>query len=493
MKVILPDNQDVNSTRLDVRLKSSDNYHYLGFIRDIFVMINRFCKGVLFVIFWIVGLSTFSQSRFTLPLNKKNDKIKFELANNLIIIPVELNGVELSFILDTGVGSTIIFSIDNKESLELKNATKIYLRGLGDEAPVEAIKSLDNTLKIGDAVSARHSVFLVFDESINFSPRMGFPIHGIIGYDFFKDFIFDINYTKKVIKINTPDQYTYKKCDKCYRTNINFSQQNKRPILTAQYKAGDTLRDLRLLLDSGSGSSLWLFEDQKKGITIPKSSFPDFLGKGFNGDIYGSRSKISELHIGNFVLNNVTTAFPDSKYIQGIALDKREGSLGGNVLRRFNLTIDYPNQQITFKKNSFFNKPFYYNMSGLTIQHVGYNAIEPDPNIKNDNENVVYKATERNRVYLGINRVVNEKTLELSNYILRPKYEISDVRPNSPADLVGLQRGDLILEVNGKKAYQYKLSQLNDLFYFEEGKKIRMTIKRLGIELKYTFFLKKVI
>ncbi len=452
----------------------------------------HFLKKNIFVLLLFANFTIFSQSNFRLPHGKKSDKIRFELANNLIIIPIVLNGVELSFILDTGVGSTIIFSADNKESLELKNASKIYLRGLGEDQSVEAIKSLDNVLQIGDAISTNHTVFLVFDESINFSPRMGFPIHGIIGYDFFKDFILEIDYVKKYIRINTPNRYVYKKCDKCYQTPIDFGKQNKRPLVRAKYKTKNGLLDIRLLLDSGSGSSLWLFESSEKGIKVPDKSFTDFLGKGFNGDIYGQRSKVGELHIGDFVLKDVTAAFPDSQYIQGISLDKREGSLGGNVLRRFNLIIDYPNQKISFKKNNFFQKPFHYNMSGLTIQHVGFNAIVP---LGSDDKNTVgNKSAEKNRVYLGLNRVVNEKTLQLSNYfILRPKYEISDVRSESPADLAGLKKGDIILEVNGKKAYQYKLSQLNDLFYFEEGKRIKMKIDRLGVELKYTFFLKKVI
>ncbi len=450
----------------------------------------QFLKSKVLVLFLFFSFSVFAQSSFKLPASKKSDKIRFEIANNLIILPVILNGVELSFILDTGVGSTIIFSVDNKESLELKNASRIYLRGLGDGEPVEAIKSLSNELRIGDAVSANHTVYLVFDESINFSPRMGFPVHGIIGYDFFKDFILDINYSRKTIKINDPDQYTYKKCDKCYQTQLDFSEHNKRPLVTARYRSKSKLADIRLLLDSGSGSSLWLFESEKKGITIPDKSFADFLGKGFNGDIYGQRTKIEELYIGDFLLKEVTTAFPDSIYIQGISLDKREGSLGGSVLRRFNLIVDYPNQKISFKKNGFFDKPFHYNMSGLTIQHVGFNAIITEKSNKLKGNTT----TEKNRVYLGLNGVVNEKTLQLSNnFILRPKYEISDVRPNSPADLAGLKKDDVILEVNGKKAYQYKLSQLNDLFYFEEGKRIRIKIKRLGVEIRFTFVLKKVI
>ncbi|GAA4277644.1 pepsin/retropepsin-like aspartic protease family protein [Aquimarina mytili] len=449
----------------------------------------HFLKSTTLVLALFINFTLVGQNNFKLSNGANTDKIKFELANNLIVIPVVLNGVELSFILDTGVGSTIIFSVDNRSSLELKNASKIYLRGLGDGEPVEAIKSLSNEVKIGNAVSSNHTVYLVFDESINFSPRMGFPIHGIIGYDFFKNFVLDINYTKGVIKINKPRSYVYKKCKKCYQTEIAFRDQNKRPYVTAKYKSLKGLIDINLLLDSGSGSSLWLFENAEKGINIPKNSFRDFLGKGFNGDIYGQRTKIEELHVGDFVLRDVTTSFPDSVYIRGIPIHKRQGSLGGNVLKRFNLIVDYPNRKISFKKNSFFSKPFHYNMSGITVQHTGFD-IAVDTTAFGGSK----RYNEKSRQYLGLNKIVNEKTVTLSNgFILRPKYEISDIRPDSPADISGLRPGDVIIEVNGKKAYNYKLSELNDLFYSEEGKKIRIKVNRLGVEIKYEFYLKKVI
>ncbi len=437
-------------------------------------------KNRVLVFFLLVTMGLFSQNNFKLPKGVKHDKIKFELANNLIVLPVVINDVQMSFILDSGVTSTIIFSVDNTSTLELKNASKIYLRGLGNEEPVEAIKSSNNELRIGKSFSVDQTVFLVLDESINFSPRMGFPIHGIIGYDFFKDFILDINYAKEYIKVYSPNAFDYKKCKKCYQTGLVFRDKNKKPLITAKYKSENGLIDVNLLLDSGSGSSLWLFENKEKGIKINSNSFRDFLGKGFSGEIYGQKTKIKELRIGDFKLRDVKASFPDSLYIQGISLNRRQGSLGGDILKRFNLIVDYPHKKISFKKNSLFNKPFYYNMSGITLQHTGFSIAK--------------NYVENDRVYLGINKLVNQKTLQFStNFVLQPKYEISDVRPDSPAYLAGLRKGDVILSVNGRLAYRYKLSDLNDLFYSEEGKSIKMQIERLGVKIKFQFFLKKVI
>ncbi|WP_299438165.1 aspartyl protease family protein [uncultured Aquimarina sp.] len=450
----------------------------------------HFLKENALILFLLTSFTFSAQEGFKLPEGVRSDKIKFELANNLIIIPVELNGVQLSFILDTGVGSTILFSIDKRESLELKNASKILLRGLGNDEPAEAIKSTNNLLKIGNAYSADHTVYMIFDESMNFSPLMGFPVHGIIGYDLFKEFILNINYSKEVIKIFNPESYKYKKCRKCYQTDLGISNGRKRPLIKAKYKTSKGLIDVNLLLDSGSSSALWLFENPEMGLTVPSSSFDDFLGKGFNGDIYGKKTKVDGFYIGDFEIKEVTASFPDSLYIQGISLKNRQGSIGGSVLRRFNLIVDYPNKKISFKKNGFFNKPFYYNMSGLTVQHSGVRVIK-NYNIRKGSSKPSLGFISKDNGKISVN--VYKADASTFVYSLESEYKITEVRPDSPAALAGLLKDDKVLEVNGRKSHLYKLSDLNDLFYSEEGKKITIKVDRMGVEMKFTFFLKKVI
>ncbi|GAA4111984.1 hypothetical protein GCM10022393_10100 [Aquimarina addita] len=432
----------------------------------------------------------YTQKGFEFQEKIRKDRFKFTLVNNLIIIPVTLNGLELSFILDTGVGGTILFSLDKKESLELNNVSKIFIRGFGNDDPVEAIKSTNNRLSIGNAISSNHTVYMVFDDSINFSSQMGFPVHGIIGYDFFKDFVVDINYTKKLIKIHDPETYTYKPCKKCYDTGLDLTHGRKRPLIQMRCKTNEGITDVNLLLDSGSGSALWLFENKKRGIHIPKKSFDDFLGKGFNGDIYGKKTKIDRFYIGDFELKEVTTSFPDSLYTNGVYLHNRHGSIGGSLLKRFNLIIDYPNSKISFRKNSGFSKPFYYNMSGLTIEHSGVRVLK-DYNIR--------KATSRpsleflNKEEGKIIKEVLKADVGGFIYALHPTYKVSDVRPDSPADIAGLKEDDEILEINGKASHHYTLSAINDLFYSEAGKRIKIKVQRLGVIINYTFRLKKVI
>ena len=62
--------------------------------------------------------------------DKKVDSVSFTLINNLVVIPVELNGVTLSFLLDIEVSETVLFGLNERDLLEIKNVQKITTRSL---------------------------------------------------------------------------------------------------------------------------------------------------------------------------------------------------------------------------------------------------------------------------------------------------------------------------------------------------------------------------
>ena len=85
-------------------------------------------KKLIIILFLVFNNSNivFGQSRFQFPNKHRNfQKLSFQLINNIIVIPVEVNNTKLSFILDTGVDKTILFSLSENDSLGLKNVKKI--------------------------------------------------------------------------------------------------------------------------------------------------------------------------------------------------------------------------------------------------------------------------------------------------------------------------------------------------------------------------------
>ena len=431
-----------------------------------------------FFTFYTVALA---QSSFRVTNVKGEFTMPFEMVNNLVIVPLEINGLELSFLLDTGVDSTILFSLGDKDTLDLKNTEQILLRGLGEGEPIKALKSSGNVVKLGQAVNTNLSVYLVFDNPLGLSNRMGVPVNGIIGYDLFRDFIIEFDYVKKRLKIYDPASYNSRKCKNCDELDLVF-HKNK-PYVDISGEINNKSLPLSMLIDSGSGDAIWLFGNDS-GVKLPDNYFKDFLGFGIGGSVYGSRSRIESINFGQFKLPEITASFPDTLYYRNIeTFEKRNGSIGAQVLKRFHLTIDYPGKKLRFKPNKFFNEPFEYDMSGVVVAHDGFTVIKDI--LRNP---LALREDDRNQT--GVGSLVYTSTYDVK-FSLEPQYKIVEIREDSPAFMAGLQEDDILIKINGRPAFKFTLSEITSLLSSTDGKKIKLVIERNGIEKTVVFFLER--
>jgi hypothetical protein len=428
-------------------------------------------------------LSTKAQKGFHfLDKSKNHQRVNFELINNLIVIPLKINGKKLSFILDSGVSKTILFNITKNDSIGLKNVKKVQLQGLGKGESVDALLSYKNSISLKNIVNSNETIYVILQDHFDLSGKMGKTIHGIIGYNILSHFIVKVNYKFKKIDFYNPDTYAYKKCRKCEVFPIQMYR--RKPYIQAEVQLdtiGSELTFVKLLVDSGGSDAIWLFENTKKEIKTPKRFFNDILGEGLSGAIYGNRSRIPKIKLGAFEIQNPTVSFLDSVSTKNArSFQERNGSIGAGILRRFKVWFDYPNKKIMLKKNSWFSKGFNYNMTGLDVVYNGKQLVKEQVAVSN---------------FDGYQRQSEKKNaisfITSFAYKFKSSYRIKNVIKNSPGDKVGLKKDDIILKINDKPAHELTMNDIILKFQERDQKKIKIIVSRNGKKLQYEFRLEK--
>ncbi|GAB4334015.1 MAG: hypothetical protein OHK0038_10640 [Flammeovirgaceae bacterium] len=365
---------------------------------------------------------------------KKKVEIPFEIAHNLIIIPVIINKSDtLRFVLDTGVAYTILTSLDMDDSLSISNSRKVTIYGLGEGESLEAIHSYSNTIEIPGIIGYQQDVLIPLKDVFHLSYSLGTKVNGLIGYDIFNDFVVEINYPKKLLTFHEPTSYKYKNNKKREIIPIEIEKRKPYLISTVENHQGEKVT-VKLLMDSGASHALSLYKNTNSAITFPPTSIYSYLGTGLSGSIYGEIGRVPSFQLGKYELNAPVVHFPNDQSVK-IAMDvsNRNGSLGADILRRFHIIIDYSRNQMQISPNEDFKEPFRFNLSGIEIG-------SPVPGL--------------------------------------PIYEITQIRENSPAQIAGLMKGDQIVSLNGVSVSQYTMNEIIALFQSKAGKTLRIGVMR---------------
>jgi len=379
---------------------------------------------------------------------KKSITINFKTSSNLIIIPVAINNSDtLNFILDTGVRYPIITELPFVNKLNLNFLQPISVKGLGEGEQLTAYRSGNNTINIEGLVAYDQEIQMVINENFQISHILGIPVHGLIGFNLFKDYVVKIDYSEHKLTLIKPEFYTYKERDRDIVLPLSF-ELNKPFVKTSIVTDKNEEVPVKLLVDTGASDAIWLSTNSDSRISLPENRIETFLGRGLSGDLYGKKGRIGAIWVGPLVLYEPIVAFPDNELVdQLIGKNDRNGTLGAEILRRFYVTMDYPNKRIILRPNADLKDDFNYNMSGLEVTN-------PLPGI--------------------------------------PIFLISDIRKNSPAYYAGVQENDQIISLNNTPHKTLTLNDINLLFQSQEDKRIKMTILRDGQQIKTEFFLKKM-
>lgn len=427
-----------------------------------------------------LSVNSFSQNIWDFSQNKNKIVIPFQLLNNSIVIQPKVNDIQLNLILDTGSGYNILFAFPEKDSIAFYNTSKIKITGPGMKEPIDAYISKNNKIEFKKLSSKKLDVILMLEDKYSFTTSMGIPIHGILGADFFTDNIVEIQYDTKRIVV-------YRKEIKRFISKIsNYKQlpfilKDKKPYIPVNITIEDVKKEnLELLVDTGLSDGLWIFE---KELNIKnKKHIDDYLGAGIGGDVYGKRVRFKNINFSDYEFQEPIISMPDTiSFLKKSILTSRDGSVGGEILKRFNVVFNYNKQIMYLDKNHNYDNKFYYNMAGFDVHHSGVDVVEE--RIQNDLPSGTTNLTE----FIYDNQKVNFK------YVIKPGIEIYYVRKNSVADKAGLKVNDKIISINKKKAVNYKLTEIIEIFQKSADETITVEVERKGKRILVELLLKEEI
>jgi hypothetical protein len=361
-----------------------------------------------------VGFSSFAKAQnFFFDGNRKKDGISFELIKNLIVIPVYINEKgPFNFILDTGVGPMIISDPKLIDSLRLKDLRPVKITGFGEGEDIDAMVTSSHFTRVGKSHADNLQTLVLKEDVFYLSNYMGKDIAGLIGFNFFNGFVVKINYMTQRIAFSLHSKTE----QKIKGEKIPIELIDNKPYVIAQMESSTLGKiDVKLIIDCGANHALSL--ENYQGVSFPPTatSIVGNLGVGLSGEISGLIGRTSTFSIGSFTFKDVLTNFP--KYTDVGAkssIKERNGNLGSEILKRFNISYDYKNRAIYLQKNDYYTRPFDHDMSGIEIYlpNIPYNA-----------------------------------------------YLIGRIEPNSPAELAGLRPKDEIVAINFKKAEDFSLNR----------------------------------
>ena len=350
-------------------------------------------------------------------------KFKFELLTGGVIIvhaQIENKPDTLNFIFDTGNSGISLDSITaSKLNLKVESSNS-FIKGISGIRKAYFIKNHSLLLP---GLKVDNLNFHVSDYEL-ISSTYGITIHGIIGNSFFRQFIAQIDYDNQEISIYHPGEFNYP--TKGFLIKPMFTSY---PTYNVSFKEHIKL-NVPSIVDIGAGVNFIAVASLNKETPYfkkNKKSYETYVG-GLGGKKTMQLTVLDKLKFGPYAFRKVPILeFEDDfKLLNYPSLG---GILGNDLLRRFNLVLNYPSQVIHFSPNKYFNDYFDYSYTGMSV------------------------------------------------YLINHLVTIEDIIPNSPAEKAGLLSGDILIALNGRLVTN--LDEYKRIMAMSEGK-TKITIFREG-------------
>jgi hypothetical protein len=278
----------------------------------------------------------------------------------VVVVKAQVMGYPdtLNFIMDTGSGG---ISLDSTTCIRLNivpTLTDRLIMGIGG---VRQLRYVNNqTLLIGN-IRVDSLNFHVSDYDI-LSSVYGDRIDGIIGYSFFSRFIVKIDYDSSLMYVYSKGNIKYPKGGHMLKPAlINL------PVQDATLRDSRQL-DARFYFDTGAGLCLLLNADfiRDSSILNTEKKLLPTQAQGMGGKANMEITTMKELKLGPYRFKNIPVYIFDDEF-NVTSYPYLAGLIGNDVLRRFNLILNYDKKILYLTPNSHFRDPFDYSYTGLGL------------------------------------------------------------------------------------------------------------------------------
>src|SRR5690349_18975440 len=237
------------------------------------------CRYTIVAVLFFSSVSGYSQQLgFTISDGKSKVEIPIEIHNNLIVVPLVLNGaLPLKFILDTGVRTSILTQKSFSDILNLPYSRKYTIAGPGGEKLVDAYITNNVTLALPGVVGRGHALLVLEEDYLELRNYLGTDVHGILGYELFSRFIVKIDYTRKTMTLTLPDKFHP---GKKYQEIPMLVEDTKPFVLTSLNLTPTTSMTAKLLMDTGASHGLMLEPSSDERIQVPVNTVSTVIGRG---------------------------------------------------------------------------------------------------------------------------------------------------------------------------------------------------------------------
>jgi Aspartyl protease len=361
--------------------------------------------------------------------------------NHLHVLAQANRSRPLSLILDTGADYNAL-NASLSEALGIKQKIDIKVRGAGtgeDTTTIALTKTICLSLM---EIPLRANILAPF---VQLEAGIGRPIDGILGAEIFSKCVVEIDYLAQVITLYPAA--TYHAPDR--GAVIPFQLTGRRPFIQAWIQfPGQEAIEGKFIIDTGDSSGLSLhtpFVQQHNLLSYAGQVIPHYT-YGIAGQAQEYLGRAESLRIGEYVFAQPITAL--SQAGTGSTADKSyDGAIGGEILRRFKLTLDYTRQQMILEPNPNFDAPFEVDMSGMVLAAQGQD----------------YKTIQVWRIY-----------------------------DNTPAAWAGLSEGDTLLEIDAQPVAKLGLEGIKQMFKVE-GQAYILHIEREGQPMQISLTTRRLV